>query len=176
VSDALDSLRDDERALLRRAPQPRSVEPMKAVLTDERFSDPAWLFERKLDGVRCLAFADGDGVVLKSRTGRTVNGSYPEVVEALERDSAGDFVVDGEIVAFKGDVTSFERLQRRMQLSDPGGGASNEGVDLLLPVRRHPSGRARHHRAAAARKEVRAPPRALLPRPDSLAAAPKQGR
>jgi bifunctional non-homologous end joining protein LigD len=119
VSDALDSLRDDERALLRRAPQPRSVEPMKAVLTDERFSDPAWLFERKLDGVRCLAFADGDGVVLKSRTGRTVNGSYPEVVEALERDSAGDFVVDGEIVAFTGDVTSFERLQRRMQLSDP---------------------------------------------------------
>jgi bifunctional non-homologous end joining protein LigD len=119
VTGALDSLGDEERRLLRRAAQPRSVEPMKAVLTDERFSDPAWLFERKLDGVRCLAFGDGDDVVLKSRTGRTLNGSYPELVEALERDPADDFVVDGEIVAFKGGVTSFERLQRRMQLSDP---------------------------------------------------------
>jgi bifunctional non-homologous end joining protein LigD len=119
VSGALDSLPEGERALLRRAPPPGSVEPMKAVLTDEHFSDPAWLFERKLDGVRCLAFGAGGDVVLKSRTGRTVNGSYPEVVEALERDPADDFVVDGEVVAFKGNVTSFERLQRRMQLSDP---------------------------------------------------------
>jgi bifunctional non-homologous end joining protein LigD len=119
VSGALDSLGEDERRLLRRAPRPRSVEPMKAVLTDEPFSDPAWLFERKLDGVRCLAFGGGE-VVLKSRTGRTLNGSYPELVEALERDPADDFVVDGEVVAFKGGVTSFERLQRRMQLSDPG--------------------------------------------------------
>jgi bifunctional non-homologous end joining protein LigD len=119
VTGALDSLGDEERRLLRRAPQPRSVEPMKAVLTDKRFSDPAWIFERKLDGVRCLAFGDGDDVVLKSRTGRTVNGSYPELVEALERDPADDFVVDGEIVAFKGGVTSFERLQQRMRARVP---------------------------------------------------------
>jgi bifunctional non-homologous end joining protein LigD len=32
------------------------MEPIKAVLTDERFSDPGWIFERKLDGIRCLAF------------------------------------------------------------------------------------------------------------------------
>ena len=34
---------------------------MKAVLTDERFSDPDWIFERKLDGIRCIAIRDGDG-------------------------------------------------------------------------------------------------------------------
>ena len=32
---------------------------MKAVLTDERFSDPDWIFERKLDGIRCIAIRDG---------------------------------------------------------------------------------------------------------------------
>ena len=32
------------------------MELMKAVLTDERFSDADWIFERKLDGIRCLAF------------------------------------------------------------------------------------------------------------------------
>jgi bifunctional non-homologous end joining protein LigD len=92
---------------------------MKAVLTDEPFSDPAWIFERKLDGVRCLAFRGGRSVRLVSRTGRDMNRSYPELVEALERERRDDFVVDGEIVAFDGRVTSFSRLQRRMQLSDP---------------------------------------------------------
>ena len=30
---------------------------MKAVLADKPFSDPDWIFERKLDGIRCLAIA-----------------------------------------------------------------------------------------------------------------------
>jgi bifunctional non-homologous end joining protein LigD len=48
--DPLDVLDADERAgLPRRAP--RFVEPMLATLTEERFSDPGWLYERKLDGV-----------------------------------------------------------------------------------------------------------------------------
>ena len=45
------------------------IEPMKAVLSDEPFSDPDWIFERKLDGIRCLAIRDGSGVSLMSRTG-----------------------------------------------------------------------------------------------------------
>ena len=45
--------------------------------------------------------------------------TYPELVEALEREQSRDYVADGEIVAFDGAVTSFERLQGRMQLSDP---------------------------------------------------------
>jgi bifunctional non-homologous end joining protein LigD len=94
-------------------------EPMKAVLSDEPFSDPAWVFERKLDGVRCLASKKGGEVRLVSRTGRVMNGSYPELAEALGRERAEDFVADGEIVAFRGAVTSFSRLQGRMQLSDP---------------------------------------------------------
>jgi bifunctional non-homologous end joining protein LigD len=112
-------LSDEDRRLLRRARQPRSIEPMKAVLTDERFSDPNWVFERKLDGVRCLAFRSSRAVRLVSRTGRSLDRSYPELVEALERDRCRDFVADGEIVAFSGGVTSFSRLQGRMQIADP---------------------------------------------------------
>jgi bifunctional non-homologous end joining protein LigD len=37
---------------------------MKAVLTDERFSDPGWIYERKLDGIRCIAIRDGGPVRL----------------------------------------------------------------------------------------------------------------
>ena len=88
---------------------------MKAVLWDEAFSDPDWIYERKLDGVRCVAHRDGGGAVrLLSRTHRDMSGEYPELVEALEADQCQDFVVDGELVAFDSrGITSFQRLQRR---------------------------------------------------------------
>lgn len=89
------------------------IEPMKAVLSDRPFSDPGWIFERKLDGIRCLAIRDSGGVRLMSRTARRMDGQFPELVLALERQPAGEFVVDGEIVAFENGVTSFARLQRR---------------------------------------------------------------
>jgi DNA ligase D-like protein (predicted ligase) len=88
---------------------------MKAVLWDEPFSDPDWIFERKLDGVRCLAHRDRGGAVrLFSRTDRSMNGEYSQLVAALESEPREDFVVDGEVVAFDSrGVTSFSRLQRR---------------------------------------------------------------
>jgi bifunctional non-homologous end joining protein LigD len=88
---------------------------MKAVLWDEPFSDPDWIFERKLDGVRCLAHRDGGGAVrLLSRTDRSMNAEYPALVEALESEPCEDFVIDGELVAFDSrGITSFSRLQRR---------------------------------------------------------------
>jgi DNA ligase D-like protein (predicted ligase) len=91
------------------------IEPMKAVLADKPFSDPDWIFERKLDGIRCLAIRNGSGLRLVSRTGRTMNSEYPTLVEALEREPSRDFVADGEIVAFENGITSFSRLQRRMR-------------------------------------------------------------
>jgi bifunctional non-homologous end joining protein LigD len=95
-----------------------SYAPMKAVLTDQPFSDPNWVFERKLDGVRCGAIRTGGRVRLLSRSGQDMTRSYPELVEALEVDGP-DLVLDGEIVAFEKGRTSFERLQRRMQIHDP---------------------------------------------------------
>jgi bifunctional non-homologous end joining protein LigD len=97
VGSALDLLSEEERRVLRREKQPRRLEPMKAVLHDRPFSDPEWIFERKLDGVRCLAFRSSRGVRLMSRTDKRLNNSYPELAEALEREACRDFVVDGEI-------------------------------------------------------------------------------
>jgi bifunctional non-homologous end joining protein LigD len=93
-------------------------QPMKAVLTDRPFSDPEWLFERKLDGERCGALREQGRVSLVSRSGQVLNSTYPELVDALQTEGP-DLLVDGEVVAFKGRQTSFERLQRRMQIHDP---------------------------------------------------------
>ena len=46
---------------------PEWVEPMAATLTQERFTGPEWIFERKLDGIRLLAFRNGPDVRLLSR-------------------------------------------------------------------------------------------------------------
>jgi DNA ligase D-like protein (predicted ligase) len=92
---------------------------MKAKLTDRPFSDPGWVFERKLDGIRAAVRREGGEVTLTSRTGKPLTGAYPELVEALESEPAAEFAADGEIVAFDGSRTSFERLQGRMGIHDP---------------------------------------------------------
>jgi bifunctional non-homologous end joining protein LigD len=92
---------------------------MLATLTYRRFSDPNWLFELKFDGERCLAFRNGSSVKLFSRNQKLLNNTYPEIADAIGSQALDNFVIDGEIVAFDGDVTSFSRLQRRMQIADP---------------------------------------------------------
>ena len=109
------------RARLRRARQPGWLAPMLATLTDQPFSAEGWIFERKLDGVRMLAFRSGRRVRLLSRNRKERGGSYPEIVRALAAPGGPDLVVDGEVVAFEGGVTSFSRLQRRMQRRAPDG-------------------------------------------------------
>lgn len=91
---------------------------MKATLVARPFSDPGWIFERKLDGVRATIRRGPRGATLTSRTGRRMEG-YPELIEALEAEAARDFVADGEIVAFEGPRTSFGKLQGRLGIADP---------------------------------------------------------
>lgn len=115
----LATLPAEARRRLVKRKQPTWASPMLATLTDEAFSDERWIFERKLDGVRCLAFRAGDRVRLFSRNRKDQNRTYPELVQAMAAQEAEDFIVDGEIVAFEGKVTSFSRLQRRMKITDP---------------------------------------------------------
>jgi bifunctional non-homologous end joining protein LigD len=117
--DPFAKLTDDERELLRPGPRPEKVTPMKAVLTEERFSDAEWMYERKLDGIRCIAIKAEQRVRLLSRNDLSLNARFGEVVDALEADPATDFVLDGEVVAFAGAQTSFERLQQRGERPAP---------------------------------------------------------
>ena len=104
---------------LKRVGMPDWTSPMLATLTDERFSSPDWLYERKLDGERCLIFRDADGVRLLSRNKKKLNDTYPELVKPLANACDRPFIADGEIVAFDGNVTSFSRLQQRIGITDP---------------------------------------------------------
>jgi bifunctional non-homologous end joining protein LigD len=117
----------EAKARLRRRPQPEWVAPMLATLTDERFSREGWLFEPKWDGERCLVFRRGRELSLFSRNRILLNAKYPEITIAFDRQHSVSFIVDGEIVAFKNVVTSFAKLQERMQIEHP-------SADLLRRV------------------------------------------
>ena len=114
MKDLFGSLAPEELRLLVRTGRPPEVQPALATLTDLRFSDPGWIFERKVDGERCLVTCFDGEVDLRSRTGKPIGPQFPEIVDAFAAMDAGDVVVDGEIVAFEGSKTSFARLQPRM--------------------------------------------------------------
>jgi bifunctional non-homologous end joining protein LigD len=106
---------------LRYRAQPAWIPPMLATLTETLPRGGKWLYEPKLDGIRALIYVNGGQVRIFSRNRKPLNDAYPELVEALEPAVRGDAVLDGEIVAFDPErgVTSFARLQQRMQLRDP---------------------------------------------------------
>ena len=77
-------------------PTPDWLEPMAATLTGERFADPAWTFERKLDGIRMLAFKDRDQVRLLSRNRLSLTESHAAVAAAVAALPVDSVVLDGE--------------------------------------------------------------------------------
>ena len=74
---------------------PDWLEPMAATLTQERFIGPEWIFERKFDGIRLLAFRHGASVNLYSRNRLPQN--IPLLADAIARLPVRDVILDGEI-------------------------------------------------------------------------------
>jgi ATP-dependent DNA ligase len=74
---------------------PDWIEPMAATLTQERFAGPEWTFERKLDGIRLVAFKQGLDVRLYSRTHRPQN--LPGIAAAIAELAPNDLILDGEL-------------------------------------------------------------------------------
>ena len=73
---------------------PEWLVPMAATLTQERFSGPEWLFERKYDGIRLLTFKQGADVRLYSRN--RLPQQYPSVAAAIAALPVRDVILDGE--------------------------------------------------------------------------------
>jgi bifunctional non-homologous end joining protein LigD len=73
---------------------PDWLEPMAATLTQERFTGGDWLFERKFDGIRLLAYKRGADVRLYSRNRLSQN--LPDLARAIAGLPVNDMILDGE--------------------------------------------------------------------------------
>src|ERR1051325_6365789 len=120
---------------------PEWITPMAATLTQERFTGDGWTFERKLDGIRLVAFKDARGVRLYSRTRRKQHDSrISAAVAALPVD---EIILDGELTWERGagfhvfdmmwldgrDLTGLPLSERRALLN---------ALPLSAPLRRVP--------------------------------------
>lgn len=68
---------------------------MAATLTQERFTGPEWIFERKFDGIRLLAFKQGTEVRLFSRN--HLPQELPALAQAIAKLPHSELILDGEI-------------------------------------------------------------------------------
>ena len=81
---------------------PEWLVPMAATLTQERFTGPDWIFERKFDGIRLLAYKKGDDIQLFSRNHLPQN--LPAIQKTIERLPHEQLILDGEITWRDGKV------------------------------------------------------------------------
>jgi bifunctional non-homologous end joining protein LigD len=102
--------------------EPREQMPQKiAVMTaqthtvNEPFTDPAWMYEPKLDGYRATVYLDKGQVTILSRGGNDYTQYFPELVSELARQPVQPLVLDGEIIAFEEGRPSFSALQNRFK-------------------------------------------------------------
>jgi bifunctional non-homologous end joining protein LigD len=92
---------------------PFRISPMLATLVNRPFSKEGWIFEEKYDGVRMLAYKEGQNVSLISRNGIDRSNRYPTVAAEVERLNANTLLLDGEIVVFDPRrVSRFQLLQQ----------------------------------------------------------------
>src|SRR5262252_5120483 len=98
--------------------------PMAATLTEQRFTGPEWVFERKFDGIRLLAFKNGEHVRLFSRN--QLPQELPEVAKAVGALPAEHLILDGEM--------TWHTAERRFYVFDI---MWRDGADLrALPLER----------------------------------------
>ena len=76
-------------------PMPEWLEPMAATLTQDRFSGPEWLFERKFDGIRLLVYKCGADVRLYSRN--RLQQNLPAIARAVAQLPVEEAILDGEV-------------------------------------------------------------------------------
>lgn len=108
---------------------PKFRSPQLATLVESVPAGNRWLHEMKYDGYRTLIALGKGGPKLYTRTGLDWTDKFPGLAEAARSIAAGSALIDGEVVAFKGEKTDFSTLQDA--ISTGGEGLSYFAFDLL---------------------------------------------
>ena len=83
------------------------AQPLRVPQDLRTLDQPGWIYQRKLDGLRCVAVRNGDQVELWSRNHLSFTDRFPAIVAALAALPADNFTIDGELVAFDGNADQF---------------------------------------------------------------------
>lgn len=95
----------------------RKASPMLIEELKDAFDSPDYIFELKLDGVRCLAYLDQTGVDLRNKRNLRVTAIYPEL-HNIYKQVKKRCILDGELVAIKDGKPDFSEMQRRTLMTN----------------------------------------------------------
>src|SRR5688500_6513339 len=111
---------------------PARLQPMKAVLGDLPADEDGWGFEIKWDGMRAIAFVEGDRIRLQSSRLADVTVTFPELQELPAALGVENAILDGELIAFdETGMPTFGQMQQRMHVTNP---ADARRRAALVPV------------------------------------------
>ena len=94
----------------------KTITPMLISEMQEAFDSPDYIYELKLDGIRCFAYLD-DTTVLRNKRNANILPIYPELKE-IHRQVKERCLLDGELVVIRDGKPDFFEMQRRSLMSD----------------------------------------------------------
>lgn len=95
----------------------KNIKPMLIGAEGPAFDDPNWIYELKLDGVRCIAYLDKSGTELRNKRNLKVTRIYPEL-SSIHKQIRKPCILDGELLVMKDGKPFFAEIQRRALMSD----------------------------------------------------------
>lgn len=99
--------------------QEKHIDPMLIRDQKEAFNDPDFIFELKLDGLRCIAYLDPQqGTDLRNKRNKALVSLYPELI-VIHTCVTKKCILDGELVLFKDGAPDFHSMQKRSVMKDP---------------------------------------------------------
>src|SRR5438105_10575929 len=131
--------------------------PMEAESVDELPIGAGWQYEPKWDGFRCLAYRDGDQVVLQSKGGKPLGRYFPEIAAAVRAVKAKRFILDGEIAVPIRGRFQFDQLLQRIHPADSRIrklAAEHPAILIVFDLLMDAKGRAILHRALGERRRL----------------------
>lgn len=89
----------------------KKIKPMLISEMTEPFNDSEWIYELKLDGIRCIAYLDSNTELRNKRNDRLLP-KVPELSD-IHLQVKERCILDGELVILKNGVPDFFELQKR---------------------------------------------------------------
>lgn len=95
----------------------KNIKPMLIDEMQDAFDSPDYIYELKLDGVRCIAYLDNTGVELRNKRNLRVSAIYPELKE-IYKQVKNCCILDGELIVVKDGKPDFSEMQRRSLMTN----------------------------------------------------------
>ena len=96
----------------------KNITPMLIGHNQKAFDSVDYIYELKLDGIRCLAYLWGNGIELRNKRNKRLNSIYPEL-KGIYHQAKYRCILDGELVILNGGKPDFFELQRRSLMANP---------------------------------------------------------